>query len=368
MTRSRKTDKSIFKYIQNIFENVGIQKEKQYFLDSLSMMLGSGIGILTSLKALKEEVRSKRMKSVIESISKDIDSGSYLWKALKKTDLFPKYILSLIQVGEEAGKLPENLKIVALQQEKDRVFRSKLSSALLYPVLVFGVTIIIGLAVGWLVLPRLSSVFSSLNLDLPFLTQLVIKIGEIVNAYGIIIFPVFIIITAVTIFLLFVYPETKYLGERILSKLPGVKSLILQIELSRFGFILGTLLEVGIPIIQTLKSLEATTTSSRYKKFYSYLTKSIDEGKSFFESFHSYKGLNKIVPESIQQIIVSAEKSGNLAEVLKSIGSKYESMSESSTKNLIIILEPILLIVVWLGVVIIALAVIMPIYNLIGQL
>src|SRR3989338_849857 len=126
----------------------GLNKERDYFVENLSMLLAGGMPILGVLDAIVKETRSRRMKTIIASLKADIESGSSLWKALAESRLFPKHAVSLIRLGEESGKLTDNLKVVAIEQEKDRVFKSKLRSAMMYPVFVLSLTVIIGVGIA----------------------------------------------------------------------------------------------------------------------------------------------------------------------------------------------------------------------------
>lgn len=124
----------------------------------------------------------------------------------------------------------------------------------------------------------------------------------------------------------------------------------------------------GFSITEALKSMEQSSPFWFYKNFYHYLSSKISEGISLKDSFSGYKNINKLIPLPVQQIIFVGEKSGKLSESFSRIGKNYEDKLELTTKNLTIILEPVLLVLVWLGVVFLALAIILPVYNLIGQI
>jgi type II secretory pathway component PulF len=180
----------------------------------------------------------------------------------------------------------------------------------------------------------------------------------------------------VLFFFIFSFSKTKFIGQFILFSTPGIKGLIKEVEVARFGYLLGTLLGAGLPITHALDSLASATEISRYKKFYLYLHDSVGDGNSIQKSFVSFstrggstfggKHVNRLIPAPIQQLIVAGEQSGTLPESLLKIGQTFETKADTTTKNLTIILEPILLVIVWLGVVTVALAVILPIYSLIG--
>lgn len=348
------------------FQNIGISKEKDFFVENLSLLMESGMSIVPALESIKEGVRSKRMKTILTELQEDIDSGSPLWKALESPDIFPDYIISLIRVGEETGRLSENLKIVGLQEQKNRTFRSKLRSAMMYPIFVLVVTLVVGIGIAWFILPRLVTVFSQLGLELPLATRLLIRFGGFLGEYGSIAVPVFVLIISIIVYFVFIFGKTKFIGQWLLFNFPGIKKLIQEVELSRFGYILGTLLEAGLPVTNALNSLHQASTFSNYKKMYAYLRDSISDGNSFEKSFALYPKSRLFIPFTIQQMISAGEQSGSLSKTLVKIGEIFEEKTEITTKNLSIILEPILLVVVWLGVVGVALAVILPIYNLIG--
>lgn len=357
--------KNIIEPIQRYFA-IGFNKDRDYFVENLSMLISSGMPIVDTLDSIAFELRSRRMKDVIAIIKEEIESGSPLWRALTKTDLFPEHAVSLIRLGEESGKLTENLKVVAVEQEKERTFRSKLKSAVMYPVFVLSLTVIVGVGIAWFILPKLALVFSQLRMDLPFITKLLIGFGLFLQQYGQYVIPAMIMFMGGVFFFIFSYSKTKFIGQTILFATPGIKGFIKEVETARLGYLLGTLLNAGLPITHALGSLATATEIPQYKKLYLHLRDSIEDGNSFQKSFNSFADSSNLVPTPIQHLIVAGEQSGALADTLLKVGLVFEVKSDTTTKNLTVILEPILLVIVWLGVVTVALAVILPIYSLIG--
>jgi len=346
----------------------GLGKERDYFVENLSMLISGGLPIMSALDAILKEMRSRRMKSVIASIKTDIESGYPLWRTLANTSLFPEHAVSLIRLGEESGKLTQNLKVVAIEQEKERVFKSKLRSAMMYPVFVLSLTVIIGVGIAWFILPKLATVFAQLKIKLPLITKILIGTGTFLGHYGGYVVPAGIVVMAMLVFFIFLFSKTKFIGQFILFSLPGIKGLIKEVEVARFGYLLGTLLEAGLPITHALDSLASATEITQYRKLYLHLRDSVQDGNSVQKSFVAFKRSNYLVPAPIQQLLFAGEQSGSLAETLLKIGQTFEAKADTTTKNLTVILEPILLVIVWLGVVVVALAVILPIYSLIGGL
>jgi len=153
-----------------------------------------------------------------------------------------------------------------------------------------------------------------------------------------------------------------------LFAIPGVKKLLQGVELARFGYMLGALLQAGINVHDSIDSIIEGTNYKFYKNFYRYLGESIDQGKSFESSFKEYKNTEKFIPIPIQQLIISSEKSGRMPETLIKIGVIYEEKTEAMSRDLSTMLEPIILIVVGLFVAFIVFAIIGPIYDLSNQI
>lgn len=346
----------------------GLGYEKEYFIEQLSMLLSAGIPVITALTAIKKEIKSGRFKKIIDELIESIETGSSVSSALQSVHMFPQYSISLIRIGEQSGRLDQNLKIVAAGEQKDREFRSKTISAMLYPVFVFSLTIVVGLGISWFILPRLATVFAQLKIELPLITQVLIGFGTFLDHYGIIVIPLTLSIGLLTLFFVFFYSKTNFLGQIILFSIPPISRLFTELELSRFGSLLGNLLQAGLPILDSLESIRESSTFYRYQKFYSFLYEKVKEGNSFSKSFELYHRINALIPVPIQQLIITGEHSGNLPETFIKIGELYEGKTETTAKNITILLEPLLLVIVWLGVVAVAMAVILPLYSLIGNL
>jgi type IV pilus assembly protein PilC len=346
----------------------GLGKDRDFFLENLSLMLGSNLPITQALEALKNETKSKKFKKIISKIQEDVDNGLHLWEAFQNSGILPEYSLSLIRIGEGSGKLTENMKVVTEQQQKDAVLRSRIRTAMLYPVLVTGVMLVVGTGIAWFILPRLSTVFLNLRLKLPWSTRLLISFGQFLQHSGYYAIPLFFLFLAVVFYIVFLAPKTKALGQKLLFSLPGVDTLIKQVEISRLGYMLGSLSDSGVPLVEAVGLLEEAATFQVYKKFYRFLKQSLSEGNSFRSSFKNYPSSSRLIPSHLQEIIIASEQSGRLQQTFLKFDKTFEEKSEESTKNLSVILEPILLVVVWFGVVGVALSVVLPLYQLVGGL
>lgn len=344
----------------------GVSRDLEFFYENLSPLVESGIPVVDALDSIRKGVRSRAMRKILAYIIESVGSGSPLWKTLEEARVFDSNVITLVRIGEETGKLPENLQIAALEENKRRIFSSKVRSAMMYPVFVLAVAVLISVLLAWFILPRLVTVFEGLDVDVPLITQLLIDAGVFLKAYGAYAVPLGIGGLLLVLYLVFGFSKTKFIGHSIMFVTPGVRRLIIEIELSRMGYLLGYLLEAGVPITQSLESMESASDFYFYRALYRSLRRDIADGYSIRQALARYSKTDRLVPPPLQQMIISGEESGTLAETLKRIGGMYEKKVSSTTKNLTTILEPLLLVLVWLGVVAVALAIILPIYSLVG--
>ena len=342
-------------------------KERDYVIENLSMLVAAGMGIGEALSGIQKELRTPGMRAAVAQIKKDVEGGAPLWRAVQTVELYSAHTTALIRIGEEAGRLSQNLQAIAVQHAKDRAFKSKLRSAVMYPVFVLALTLVVGLTVAWFVLPRLSTVFSALDADLPLITRAFINLGTFLDTYGAIAVPLFVVALVGTIYALSATPRSRQVGQQIIFALPGVKRLIQEIELARLGFLFGSMLEAGLPLTDALDSLSRATSSYNYTRLYSFLRTSILEGNSFAKSFARFPHIGRLIPVPVQQMIIAGEQSGRLPVTLIKIGEIYEAKTDISAKDLTIILEPLLLVIVAVGVLAVAVAMVLPLYSLLGQ-
>ena len=342
--------------------------KKSYLIENLATLVEAGINISESLSIVSLGAKNKSLKKLTDKIKEGVDSGFTLWQSMEATNIFSERDISLIMIGESSGNLVENLNILALQHQKEKFFRYKIYSALMYPALVLFMVTIIGVGMSWLLLPRLAVVFNQLDAELPIITKIMISMGAFFGEHGAIFFPIFLLFLFSFFYLVFINKKTKWIGQKFLFNFFSTRKLVLESELSRFGYILGTLLQAGFSITESLRLLHKASPFYFYKDFYLYLSESVSEGITLKESFNSYPKSERLVPSPVQQMVFVGERSGRLPEILLKSGKNYEDKLDITTRNLSSVLEPVLLIIVWLGVVVLALAIILPVYGLISNI
>lgn len=345
-----------------------VTKAKKTFLDNLALLVSSGMGVNTSLRILHKNTQDKALKKILYSMLSSVESGSSLSQAMQDHNFLPDFLISLIRIGEESGNLADKIKRTVISLDKDQRRRAQLRSALFYPVFVLTLVIGLGIGVSTFILPRIGQVFSNMNVKLPAMTRILIQIGEFMSKYWYIIIPLILGTLVLSILLLFVFPATRKSGQWLLFHLPVFNDLIVKTEVSRFAYNLAMLLNSGIPITKALLSLSKIHDYYMYKNYTQFLANYIQSGKSFHNIFDvNKKKTNSILPFAAQEIITAGEESGKLPEVLEQLGERYEQESEQIAKNIAVLLEPALLIIVWVGVVLLAVAILLPIYSLVGN-
>lgn len=355
-----------FKKIFHKLALIGLGKERNFFLENFSNLLLSGMPLSDAMTFVAEEVQNKTLRKIVETMSADIQSWLSLAESMDQTGLFSAHVISLVRIGQESWRLNENVQIIVNEQKKSQEMHSKIRSALMYPAFVLILVLVVGTGIAWFILPKLAIVFNGLNLKIPPITKALIDFGIFLDEHGLVAVPLFFSSLALLFYLAFFNITTKVVGEFFLFHCPGIKRLMKEAALAQFGFLLGTLLSAGLSPLDSLDSLAKSTFTSRYKKMYQYLLSKLSDGFSFKQSFKTYPHMDRLIPTSIQQIVVSGEQSGILPETLLKLGDNYERRIDATTKDLSVMLEPIMLIIVWFGVVGLALAVILPIYDLIG--
>ncbi len=345
----------------------GMGKFRSPFIQNLSMMLGAGLHVTDALAALAREAKKGPMRKLIQKIHSDVENGMALWRAMDQRGFFTPYTIALVRIGEESGNLAENLANLAVQDEKDHAMKQKVKMAMIYPSIVIVLTVIIAIGLSWFVLPQLVGVLFALNVELPVTTLAVIAVADFFTKNGPTVVPASIIVFCF-LAILVKFTKLQIAMQWLLLKVPGVKTLIKQATIARFGIILGSLMSAGVAPVEALESLTEVTTMYRFKKFYKKLTDHIQLGDSFAKSFAEIKRSHKVIPVSVQQIIVTGEQSGRLSEVLDKIADIYQKKAEETAQKLPIVLEPMLLIVIAGLVAFIAFSIIMPIYSVVGNI
>ncbi len=358
--------KSSLKDLLGNINSIGLGKQLNSFVENLATMLNAGLPLVDSLHTLLADTRVRAMKSLLKKIVEAVENGSPFWRALADQHCFSPDTIALIRIGEDAGNLAENMQYLALQQEKDQALKSKVKMAMIYPSIVMVIMFVIVIGLGMFVLPNLITVLFTLNVPLPFATRMVIAFTNFFTAYGQVAVPGFILFVIVLV-ILAKFTPLRGPAQWVMFHIPGIGSLAREATIARFGVILGGLLQAGVPLVESIKSLAEVTSIVSYKKFYMELVEHVQIGDSFGKSFQNIKRTGRVLPLPVQQLITTGERSGALAKILLKVADIYEKKANATAEKLPVILEPMLLMFIGGLVGTIAFAIIVPIYSIVGN-
>lgn len=358
--------KSGFQQFVAALSHFGMGKESIQFIANLSMMISAGLPLVDALKTLALETRSKPMKKMIGRILTMVENGSPLWRALDAESFFSLHAIALIRIGEEGGNLADNMQYLALQEEKDHELKAKVSMAMIYPSIVITIMFIVVMGLGLFVLPSLIGVLTSLNAKLPFTTRMIILFSNFFTKYAAVAVPGSFI-AFIGFFILAKFTRLKVVVQWVQFRIPGIGSLARESTIARFGVILGGLLRAGVPVVEAMQSLVNVTPILAYRHLYEQMLEHITLGDSFGKSFSSIRGSDKLLPPSVQQLVITGEKSGALAQIMLKVADIYDKKASETAQKLPVILEPLILIIIGSMVGTIAFSVIVPIYSIVGS-
>lgn len=349
----------------SIFEKVGLV-DTLAFTKHVSLMLKSGIPLPESILILEKQTSHPAFKKLLLKIHQEIANGQPLYKALSQfPHVFDAFYVSLIKVAEESGSLEKNLDYLSLHLKKQHEFTGKVRGALLYPSIVLGVAIVVGIGLSIFVLPKLIDLFASLDVELPLSTKILLLFAKVMRDYGIFLLSAFVLLFVLIRWAI----TTRVIKPRwhfFLLSLPVLGVFMQNIQLASMFRNIGTMLSVGVPISIALDAQFETTTNSIYKNYLAEIRSGVEKGKSIEGTLS--KTNKKFMPLISVRMIGVGEKTGKLDETFVYLGDYFEDEVDNTSRNLSTIVEPVILIIVGLIVGFIAISIIGPIYQFTGSI
>lgn len=335
--------------------------EKISLVANLATMLAAGIPILESVNSLLEESKGNQ-KKLLETLRDDLVAGNHVHTTFAKfSRVFDKVTVNLIKASEEAGTLETTLKDIKAGIQQEMEFNDKVRSAMTYPVFVLMVFVGVFFTILVVVVPKISTVFQRLKVELPLPTKIMIFISNALLEYYLYIGIGGILIATI---LFFLYRQQKQLLLNLLFKLPVISRLVRDIDVTRFARSLYLLLNSGLPIAASLELAQDVVIKKEVASLISSTREMVISGKDLSEGLRSKKG---VMPAMMIKLIEVGEKSGTLADSMQDIATQMDYQVSKSLKNVTALLEPVMLVFVGLGVGGMMMAIIAPIYGLISQ-
>lgn len=339
-------------------------KDLLVFFRQLATLIEAKVPIVPSLLAIQDQADNRFMGTVIKEVSEDIEDGMPFSESLAKhPHVFSPLAVNIIKAGEVSGNLQRSISFVADNIERNYQLNSKIKSALYYPLFVIVVSIIIGFIVITVILPRLTGMIKDMDIEIPWYTKVVMFIGDFMAGYWWAI--IIVVLGGIGGFIYYIKTEAgKREWDQVKIKLPIVGKLFRYIYLARFSDNLSVLLAGGIPVVRALAIVSDVVGNSVYE---SVILRSADEVKTGGNiSTVLYKSAD--FPPIVSKMVKIGEETGKISDVLKSVASFYEQEIEKMARNLSTMIEPVLIVILGIGVAILVFAILLPIYNIAGQL
>lgn len=336
--------------------------EKIALISNLHTMLAAGIPILETIDSLLEDSKGAQ-KKLLQTMRQDLGQGQHMYVTFAKfPKIFDKVTISIIKSAEESGTLDTALNDLRINIKKEIEFNNKIQSALIYPAFIFVVFIVVMVVILVFVIPKISTVFSQLNVTLPLPTKILIFLSNALLTYTIPIVTVVIILAGAVFYF---FKKNRAFFVRVLTSLPLVSTLTQQIDLTRFTRSLYLLLSAGIPITVALELTQNVVIKKNVANAIKHAKNYVYGGKKLSEGF---RDSSKVIPPIMIKIIEAGERSGSLDKSMLDVSEFLDYQVSNSLKTLTALIEPLMVVGVGILVGGMMMAIIAPIYQMIGQI
>jgi type IV pilus assembly protein PilC len=329
------------------------------FSRQLAMLLERGTGFLTALRLSRDQAAGGKMRNILSSIISDIEAGSTFSATIDKhPKVFPLSYRRMVQVGEQTGKLEEVLFEVAAYMERDEDTKKKIKSMMIYPSFILVLGIITAIILTTVVLPPLVRLFDTFSAQLPWPTRALLAISGFLGDY---IYHVVGVVLIVVILVAWYVnrPGGRYRLEQFLWKLPIIRRISVLRSMQNLSRIMAILLASGLSMIEVLKIAEQSAQSEMVRRGLRKIPDKLLQGQSLSQAMHD----NHLFPNVLTQMVMLGENTNSLDNSFATMADHYEFEFNESVSSLTSMLEPVLMLIMGLGIGFVAVSVIMPIYS-----
>jgi type IV pilus assembly protein PilC len=330
------------------------------FSRQLATLIGAGLPLLRSLQILQEQVEDKNLKEALDGIVASVEGGSTLSEAMGKyPKIYNRLYVNMVKAGEIGGALEQVLERLAVFQEKSQAVRSKVKGAMWYPAVVISIAFsVVAVILIWVV-PNFQTMFEGFGAELPGPTQMLIDVSQFLVNYW---YSIPITIIGVILFFKMVSStqQGRYILDRIMLRIPIFGTILQKSAVARFSRTFGTLLDTGVPILQTLVIVKDTAGNEVVSRAMIDIHASIRDGDTVSEPMKQFS----IFPPLVVHMIAVGEETGALDKMLVKVADAYEREVDDAVDGLAKLIEPLL--IVGLGGIIgtVVVALYLPIFNI----
>ena len=339
-------------------------KEKDVVILSrqVSTLFEAGVSALKAFRLLSTESESKALRTHLNQISDDIQAGMSISNALAKhEEVFSSFYVNMVRAGEESGKLKETFAYMADYLDRNYELTSKTKNALIYPAFVIGTFVVVMILMLTVVIPKLAVIIKDSGQEIPAYTKVVIAMSNFLINYGL-----FFLIFMVSCIVYFFYfskgnTNTKYFDD-LKIKTPIIKELYTKLYYSRIADNLDTMLSSGISIVRALDITARVVDNYVFEDVINKVSSDVKSGTALSEAMRRHKE----IPNIMVQMIAIGEETGEVGKILKNLAFFYKREVNGAVDTLVSLIEPIMIVMLGLGVGTLLASVLIPIYNVAG--
>ncbi|MEK9171927.1 MAG: type II secretion system F family protein, partial [Patescibacteria group bacterium] len=339
--------------------------QKITFAKNLGLMMKAGLPVTRALSVMGKQSKSKPFRKLLSDLEEDVSHGKTLSESLeRRPKVFSHLFVSMIKAGEESGNVSGSLGIISSQMEKSYLLAKKVRGALIYPAVIISVMIVLAILLLIFMVPTLTATFEGLGVPLPLATRILIYSSNFLVGHT---------IAVLTGIILFIISSTLFLRTRIGQNLvdtvsihfPVIGGMIKEFESARSARTLSSLLSSGVEVVVALDVTIDVLQNYLYKDALQHVKSAIEKGEPMSAVFIEYEHL---YPLFVGEMVAVGEETGKISEMLMGVANYYEEEVDQKTKNLSTIIEPVLMIIIGIGVGIFAISMLAPTYSLVDYI
>jgi type IV pilus assembly protein PilC len=349
---------SLFKREFYLFNKIS-NKDIVVLSRQMATLFGSQVSALRIFKLLASEGENLRLRKLLAEITDDLQGGATISKALSMhPDAFSPFYINMIKAGEESGKLDETFQALADYLDRSYEVNLKIKNAMIYPIFVITTFIGVMALMMTVVIPKIGQIIKDSGQNVPVYTKAVLGVSDFLLSYGIFV----IILFAVGVFFLIGYLKTasgRATLDRAKIDFPYVGTLFRKLYLSRIADNMNTMLSSGIPMIRSLELTSDVVDNEIYRDVILKTAEDTKAGLSLSDAFSKHPEM----PGIIVQMTKVGEESGDLGSILKNLAKFYQRELLNTVDTLIGLIEPLMIVLLGVGVGFLLASVLIPIYN-----
>jgi len=337
------------------------QSDVNAFTRELYTLTRAGLTILASLEVIGEQDRNPVLKKIVEGLIQSIRGGASISDSLQRyPKIFSVLYVNMIRAGEVSGRLEQILERLIFLGEAEEKLQMRVKSALRYPSIVLIALVLAFLFLTNFIIPRFAVLFTQSGVTLPLPTRILLGIHDVMAHYGLIVFGI-VITLGVFLFKFLKTPAGKLLKDRTMLKIPVLGPLVLKAEMSRFARIMALLIQSGIPALRGLEIAAGSADNEVVSGAINKIRVSVTEGTSMTEPMKT----SGIFPPSVVRMVRVGEETGKIDELLLRVSDYYDMQVDYTVTNLMVLIEPMLIVVLGGMVFVLALGMFLPMWNMI---